>query len=127
MMNTIVIDRTTYKIMKYMYGKRSVTYFKIRKKFGDDAATLVFELCRGNYAAQRLPNKQITCDTSAVYDESEFSLLVPGNKYVEDRRANNVIRITPILVSVVSVIVSVVSLIISLTSSNTELFVHLLD
>lgn len=126
MMNSITIDRTTYRMMKYLYNKRSVSYYKIRKKFGDDAANLVSELCRGNYAAHRLPDHSITQDVSVLYDDSEFSLLVPGNQYVEERRVNNVIRITPILVSIVSAVVSVASLIISLTSANTEIFVHLL-
>ena len=126
MFNDIIIDNTTYKIMKYLYGKRGRKYGEIRNKFGNDNSYLVSELCRGQYAAIRDCNGRFTQDTSYLPDDYEVCLLVPGNKYVEDRRSSNVIRITPILLSAVSVIVSVIGLIISVASSNTEIFVHLL-
>lgn len=126
MENDIVIDNMTYKIMKYLYGKRKVKYGKIRKKFGDDNAYLVSELCRVKYAAIHNSDGSYTQDTSYLPDDYEVSLLVPGNKYVEDRRSSNMIRITPILLSAVSVLISILGLIISITSSNTEIFVHLL-
>lgn len=125
-MMEIVIDNTTYKIMQYLYGKRGIKYGKIRKKFGNDNSYLISELCRGRYAAIRDHNGQLTQDTSYLPDDCEVCLLVPGNKYVEDRRSSNVIRITPILLSAISVFVSVIGLIISVASSNTEIFVHLL-
>lgn len=125
MENDIVIDNMTYKIMKYLYGKRKVKYGKIRKKFGDDAY-LVLELCRVKYAAIYTSDGSYTQDTSYLPDDYEVSLLVPGNKYVEDRRSSNMIRITPIFLSAVSVLISIIGLIISITSSNTEIFVHLL-
>lgn len=125
-MMEIVIDNTTYKIMKYLYGKRGIKYGKIRKKFGNDNSYLIAELCRGRYAAIRDLNGQLTQDASYLPDDCEVCLLVPGNKYVEDRRSSNVIRITPILLSAISVFVSVIGLIISVASSNTEIFVHLL-
>lgn len=126
MMNQIVIDNTTYKIMKYLYGKHDVEFNKIEAKFGEENAQLVHELIRGNYAAHRLPSGELSRDSSHLRYNSKISLLVPGNKYVEDRRSSNIIRITPILVSVVSVVVSAIGLIISISSSNAEIFVHLL-
>lgn len=127
MMRQIVIDNTTYKIMKYLYGKHDVSFGKIESKFGEDNAQLVHELIRGNYAAHRLPSGELSQDSSNLGYNSKISLLVPGNKYIEDRRSSNMIRITPILVSIVSAIVSVIGLIISIFSSNAEIFVHLLE
>lgn len=122
----IIIDKTTYKIMKYLYRKPGVKLGEIRKKFGDDEVHLVSMLCHANYVVLRKTNGSLTQDTSFLSDDFCAYLLVPGNKYVEDRRTSNAIRITPIFVSVVSVIVSIIGLIISISSSNTELFVHIL-
>lgn len=126
MMNEIVIDNKTYKIMKYLYGKREVSYHDIEKKFGEDDATLVCELIRGKYATHRSPDGTLSQNYFSLGYGSEISLLASGNKYVEDRRTSNAIRITPIFVSIVSVIVSIIGLVISITSSNSEVFVHLL-
>ena len=126
MFNDIIIDNTTYKIMKYLYGKHDVEFNKIEAKFGEDNAQLVHELIRGNYAVHRLPSGELSQDSSSLGYNSKISLLVPGNKYVEDRRASTVIRITPIFVSVVSVIVSIISLIISIASNDSEIVVRLL-
>lgn len=124
--NDIVIDNTTYKIMKFLYGKRSVEFPKIEEKFGKENANLVFELIRCKYAVHILYDGRMTQETHNIGYRSKISLMVPGNKYVEDRKASTVIRITPIFLSAVSVIVSVIGLIISISSSNAEIFVHLL-
>ena len=125
MMNSIVIDNATYKIMKYLYGKHGVKLYKIREKFGDDSISLICELFHGNYIAIRKPDGTYVDNPSILSYDFEVCLIVPGNKYVEDRRESNAVRITPIFVSIVSVVVSIVSLIISITSSNPEIFVHI--
>lgn len=125
MMNSVVIDNATYKIMKYLYGKRGVKLHEIRERFGDDAISLICELFHGNYIVIRKPDGTYVDNTSALSYDFEACLVVPGNKYVEDRRESNVIRITPIFVSIVSVVVSIVSLIISIASNNSEIFVHI--
>lgn len=126
MKNEVIIDNTTYRIMKYLYGKQGVKLENISKKFGDDKYLLVCELCRGNYAVIRKSDGTYTQETSELPDYFEVCLLVPGNKYVEDRRSSSVIRITPIFLSAVSVIVSIIGLVISISSSNSEIFIHLL-
>lgn len=126
MFNEIIIDKTTYKIMKYLYGKKYVEFPKIEKKFGEENAQLVRELIRGKYAVHIHCDGKLSLDTFDLGYTSKIALIVPGNKYVEDRRASTVIRITPIFVSIVSVIVSIISLVISITLSNSEIVVHLL-
>lgn len=126
MISGIIIDSQTYKIMKYLYGKNFVKFKDIRRKFGDDPAQLVCELCRGNYALIRTPDGHITDKTSVLGDDYEVALIVPGNKYVEDRRSSNITSFVPVFVSIVSAIVSICSLIISLSSSHSEFFVHIL-
>lgn len=113
--NNIVIDKTTYKIMKYLYGKRGVKIEKIRKKFGEDNCLLVCELCRGKYAALRDSKGNYTQDTSYFPDYFDVCLLVLGNKYIEDHKNSTATRITPIFLSAVSVIVSIIGLIISIS------------
>lgn len=120
-MMEIVIDNTTYKIMKYLYGKHGVKFRKIRKKFGDDVSLLVCELLRGKYAAMRNSDGSITLDYSVLSDESDVCLLVPGNKYVEDRKSSAVIQFIPIFLSAVSVVVSIIGLIISFSSIGSEI------
>ena len=115
MFNEIIIDKTTYKIMKYLYGKKHVDFSKIEKKFGKENAQLVRELVRGKYAVHIHRDGKLSQDTFDLGCMSKIALIVPGNKYVEDHRTSTVIRITPIFVSIVSVIVSIISLVISIT------------
>lgn len=126
MENNIIIDKTMYKIMKYIYRKQGASFGRITKKFGEDDAMLIVELCRIHYTAIRLPDKKITQSVSYLSDDCVIHLLPPGNKYVEDMRESSVISRTPIFLSVVSVIVSVVALLVSIFSNNNEIFVHLL-
>ncbi len=127
MAQKIIIDHMTYKIMKYMYGKNGVLFKEIVRKFGEDNACLVFELCRIGYAVHRKPDGSLTQDTSYIYPRSKFALLVPGNKRVESIRESKMIRWTPIFLSGVSVFVSIVALIISLCSMNSEIIVRILN
>lgn len=120
MENAIIIDKTAYKIMKFLYGKKDVEFQIIRNKFGDDDSTIISMLVSANYAAIRLADGTITQSTSYLGDDAKISLLIPGNKYVEDRKRTSVIQFTPIFVSVVSVIVSIIGLIISLASKYPE-------
>lgn len=120
MENAIIIDKTAYKIMKFLYGKKDVEFQIIRNKFGDDDSTIISMLVSANYAAIRLDDGTITQSTSYLGDDAKISLLIPGNKYVEDRKRTSVIQFTPIFVSVVSVIVSIIGLIISLASKYPE-------
>ena len=126
MFNEIIIDNKTYKIMKYLYGKKGVHFSDIQKKFGEDESMMVRELCRGKYAAIRLPDGTLTQETSFLPYNCQVCLLVPGNKYVEDRRASSIVRMVPILVSIASLLVSILSIVISTLSNRSELFVHLL-
>lgn len=110
----LIIDKKTYKIMRYLYGKSDVPFSLLKKKFGEDSALVVIGLCRHDYAAMRLPDGSLTTDLSSFLpDYGKFSLLIPGNKRVEEIRENKVIAYTPLLLSAVSVIVSIVALLVS--------------
>lgn len=122
----IVIDKTTYKIMKYLYKHGETLYSTISKKFGEDNATAINSLCQFHYTAHRKEDKTLSYDTSIIYEKSRFGLTPKGNKFVEDRRETKVITFTPIFVSIVSICVSIISLIISITARTPEIFVHLL-
>lgn len=113
-----IIDKTVYKIMKYLYGKRDVEFQKIKEKFGDDNSTLIAMLVSAGYAVIRLPDGTLTQSDFYLGDDVKISLLVSGNKYVEDRRKAFAIQFIPILVSITSVIVSIIGLVISLVSVN---------
>ena len=123
----IVIDKTTYKIMKYLYKHGETLYSTISKKFGEDNATAINSLCQFQYAAHRKEDKSLSYDTSTIYEKSRFGLTPKGNKFVEDRQESKVVTFTPIFLSIVSICVSIISLIISITSRNPEIFVHLLE
>ena len=115
MTDNIVIDRNTRKMMSYLYRHGETLYSVMSRKFGEDTATFLCELCRGEYAAHRKEDLTITFDTSIIYEKSRIALTVKGNKYVEDYRQSQVITYTPIFVSVVSLMVSIVGLIISIS------------
>lgn len=124
--NEMVIDKTAYKIMKYLYRHGEVKFELISKKFGSDKACAVFDMCRCVLALHRLPDGSLTTDTSVVSFDSAFGLTSAGNKIVEERRKNNILCVTPIFLSVVSVLTSIVALIISVLNSGNELFIHLI-
>lgn len=127
MAQEIIIDKMTYKIMKYLYGKSGVLFSEIQRKFGEDNACLVFLLCDAGYAAHRRPDGSVTQDTFTVFPTSKFALLVPGTKRVESIRESKIIRWTPILLSGISVFVSLIALIISICSMNSEIIVRILN
>lgn len=121
----VIIDKKTYKLMRFMYGKGAVPYPVLEDKFGDDDVLRLIELCRENYATH-IVGKTYTNDASVISNESKFALLVPGNKIVEDIQEAKLIRRLPIFLSAVSVLTSVVALILSLVNSDSTLFVHIL-
>ena len=122
----IVIDKSTYKIMKYLYRHGETLYSVISKKFGEDNAISVCSLCRFHYVAHRKEDKSLTYETSVIYEKSKFGLTPKGNKFVEDRKEAKIVTFTPVFVSIISICVSIISFMISLVSSNQEIFVHLL-
>lgn len=124
--NEMIIDKTAYRIMKYLYRHGEVKFELISKKFGNDEACAVFNMCRCVLALHRLPDGSLTTDTSFVSSDSAFGLTPAGNKIVEDRRKNNILCVTPIFLSIVSILTSIVALLISVLNSGNELFVHLI-
>lgn len=124
--NEMIIDKNAYKIMKYLYRHGEVRFDLISKNFGEDNACALFDMCRCVLVLHRLPNGSLTTDTSFVSFDSTFGLTPAGNKIVEERRKNNILCATPILLSIVSVLTSIVALLVSAFNSGNEFFIHLI-
>lgn len=105
-----IIDKNTYKVMKYIYHKHEVKLFKITEKFGDDVTAASLYLCTHQYAAYRDEAKMLTYDISHTSSEGSIGLTPLGNKYVEDRQEAFIKWFVPLVTSSISVAISLMAL-----------------
>ena len=105
-----VIDKKTFKVMKYIYHKHEVSLGKIAKHLGNDAVSSATYLCPQHYAAYRDENKQLTFDITHTSYKGSIGLTPLGNKYVEDRRESFVKWFVPLITSSISVAISMMAL-----------------
>lgn len=122
MSDLIIIDKNTYKLMKYVYRHQEVSLASLERKFGDDSSVAVCYLCSMEYGAYRRPDKTLTYDTSVLDSRGFFGLTIPGNQYVESRSLSFTKWIVPTIISVLALIASVAALIASM---GNEIIVHL--
>lgn len=123
MQDPFVIDKATYKIMKYIYRHHEVTLGKIREKFGDEGLAIATYLCPEKFAVYRTENKQFTYDITHTSADGTILLTIAGNKYVEDRMSSFTQWMIPIAISLFALAISAISLVLSF---NNEIFVHLI-
>lgn len=121
----MVLDKRTFKIMRYIYRKHEASYKELSDKFNDDDLSILSVLCDSLYAMYRPPKGSPTKDTSTLHLDGIFALTPPGNRLVEDRIRTNIQLIAPIIVSIVSLLVSITSLVIAVIFQNNEFIVHL--
>lgn len=126
----MVLDKRTFKIMRYIYRKHEASYHEasykeLSDKFNDDDLSILSVLCDSLYAMYRPPKGAPTKDTSTLHLDGIFALTPPGNRLVEDRIRTNIQLIAPIIVSIVSLLVSITSLVIAVIFQNNEFIVHL--
>lgn len=121
----MVLDKRTFKIMRYIYRKHEASYKELSDKFNDDDLSILSVLCDSLYAMYRPPKGAPTKDTSTLHLDGIFALTPPGNRLVEDRIRTNIQLIAPIIVSIVSLLVSITSLVIAVIFQNNEFIVHL--
>lgn len=112
--NPVIIDKSTYKIMRYMYKHQNVTLSKIRKKFGTDGISHALFLCPAHYAVYRTLEGEYTYNISHTCGSGAISLTALGNEYVERRRNSFLMWAITTEISFLALLVSVVSLIISI-------------
>lgn len=110
MENPCIIDKNTFKVMKYIYRKQEVKLSCISKKFGEDAIIFALYLCPSQYAAYRNEDKTLTFDISHTSSEGSIGLTPLGNKYVEDRCESFVKWLLPLIISSISVAISLMAL-----------------
>ena len=124
-----IIDRETYKIMKYIYRHKEVTISKLMRKFKnfDDVDAIAIALCKSKYAAYRDTDNSLHFDVFSYSDRGSVGLTPLGNKYIQDKRLSFIQWFVPVMCSIISVFVSILALIISLINANNELFIHLIQ
>lgn len=118
----IIIDKHTYRIMRYVYRHHEVKLHKIRKKFGRDGIVCLSMLVSAHYALYKDPDGTYTFDTSSIDPNGSFGLVLPGNKYVENRRQSFMQWFVPTFISLLALIISVASLFYSPNDSQTYFF-----
>lgn len=104
-----VIDRKTFRVMKYLHRKYEIKLEHIEKKFDEDGRIAALYLCPQHYAAYRDENG-ITFDISSTSSEGYIGLTPLGNKYVEDRSESFVKWFVPLITSSISVAISMLAL-----------------
>lgn len=105
-----IIDKQTFKIMKFIYHKHEVKLSLIAKKFGDGAVPISLSLCIPQYAAYCGKDKLWTYDTVHTSFDGSIGLTPLGNKYVEDRLEAFVKWFVPLVTSSISVAISMMAL-----------------
>lgn len=127
--NLFVIDKDTYKIMKYIYRHKETTISRLTRKFKniDDVDAIAIGLCQSKYAAYRDLDNSLHFEVFSYSDRGSVVLTPLGNKYIQDRRLSFMQWFVPVMCSIISVFVSIIALIISLANANNELFIHLIQ
>lgn len=123
MQEPVVIDKGTYKVLKYLYRHKEIALSKIREKYGEDGMIAAMYLCPKQFAAYRDESGHLTFDISVTSTSGSIGLTPLGKKYVEDHVANFTKWIIPTLISVLALITSVAALIASM---GNEITVHLI-
>jgi len=122
-MSEIVIDRKTYKIMRYIYLHNGASLAKIGKKFKKDGVTTATYLCPAQYAMYSEQEGKYTFDISSTSYDGMVYLTAKGNQYVENRISCFAQWIVSTLISFIALIISFIAL---FTAGNNEIIVHLI-
>lgn len=126
MVDEILIDNKTHKIMNYVYMKDEVKLSVIEKKFGTNGINALCYLCNIKYAIYRKPDGELTYDINSTHFDGSFGLMPQGNKFVENKRESFFHWFIPILISCISAAISLLAIAISIFSNNQEIFVHII-
>lgn len=124
MQDPVVIDKKTYKVMRYIYRHHEISLNKIGEKFGEDGIASALYLCPKHLAAYRDNAGILTFDITHTSSDGLIGLTVPGNKYIEDRSSSFIKWCIPTLISILALITSVAALIASMSN---ELTIHLIQ
>ena len=120
-----VIDKETYKIMRYLYRQKVVSSQKLIKKFGFDGYTTVAWLCSEHYAAYKEGNSPITYSPPGPNGHDGYFGLTPlGKKYIEDSVESQMKWMIPAMISILSLAISFSTLLLTIFGKN-EFWVHL--
>ena len=121
-----VIDKKTYKLVKYVYRRKMVSVQQLLKKgyTFDDITTLAW-LCEEKYAAYKPPAKRLTFTVPKPEPDGCFGLTPLGKKYVEDSINTSFKWILPAILSFLSIAISFSTLLLTLFGKS-ELWIHLM-
>lgn len=121
-----VIDKETYKIMKYLYHQKLVSSQKLIKKFGFDGYTTVAWLCSEYYAAYKGEDSQITYSPPGPNGHNGYFGLTPlGKKYIEDSVESKMKWMIPAMISILSLAISFSTLLLTIFGKS-EFWIHLI-
>ena len=128
MENPVVIDRSTYKFMRYVYFRSDVSIDKLYNKFDrrrkprDIVLPCIITLCSSQFGAYRRPDHSITFDFSFIEPSGRFGLTPLGNQYVENRMSSSFKWVMTTFISLFAIFISLLSLV---ASFHNDIFVHI--
>lgn len=123
MSSPIVIDRKTYKVMRYLYFHDDVSIAKIKKKYKTKGFMSLVYLSGSPYIAHSKESGKFTYGVDKDASSGIVSLTIQGRFYVESRIYHFFQWFVPTLISLVALLISALAL---FAGFNNELFVHLL-
>ncbi len=110
MATPFIIDKDTYKVMKYLYRHKEIKLYKIEKRFNSEMLCSALYLCPQQYAAYRDESGHLTFDITNTSTNGSIGLTPLGNKYVEDRNESFIKWFVPLVTSSISVAISMIAL-----------------
>ena len=110
MSNPVVVDKRTYKVMKYLYRHEGTSLDFIRKKFGIEGFRSSIHLVGSHLAC-------VSEDNNYSYDYNGKSatliyLTIDGNAYVENRRSGSRRWFITTLISLMALATSIIAIVI---------------
>ena len=108
MSEPIVIDKYTYKIMKYLYRHEGVSTEVILKKYGSKGFVSVVHLVGSKLACVRYDEQYSYTINETV--PSFYFLTINGNAYVENRRTSSFRWLLTTFISLIALSVSICAL-----------------
>ena len=119
------IDKENYKILKFIYRKKSVTTQELVEKFGWDGVSSVAILCEQKYAAYKSPEGTLVFVVPSPEPDGIFALTMIGKKYIEDRISTSIRWVVPILISLFSLAISFSTMVLTIFSKS-EFWIHII-
>lgn len=118
----VVIDKETYKMLKYIIRKHTVTHEKLEDKFGDTACPMVLVLlCKNGYLLCQRADGTYNDFEGVSYThkgDDKYWATPQTRKYIEEISQNHWHWVVPTVIAFISLVLSAITLIYTLADKS---------